>query len=83
MARYFLHLRDHSEEILDPEGVELADLGSARQAALAAARDVIASDIRRSGVIDLRFRIDVEDEAAEIVHRLSFAEAVTIIPEAK
>jgi hypothetical protein len=36
----------------------------------------------REGVIDLRFRIDVEDDTGEIVYTLPFKHAVNIIPEA-
>ena len=34
-----------------------------------------------TGVIDFRFRIDVEDEAGEIIYTLPFKHAINIIPE--
>ena len=81
MARYYMHLRDGTEQILDPEGLEFASVEALRKAVLVAARDLMTGDIRE-GVIDLRFRIDVEDEGGEIVYTLPFKHAVNIIPEA-
>jgi hypothetical protein len=80
MARYYLHLRDGSDELLDPEGLELTDLDSVRKAVLLAVRDMIAGDVR-GGIIDFRYRIDAEDEAGAIVYSLPFRHAFTIIPE--
>lgn len=76
MARYFLHLRDGADEILDPEGVELPE-SAIVGTVLASARDCIAGDAHR-GEIDLRYRIDVHDESGKLVHSLPFAKAVTI-----
>ena len=81
MARYFMHLRDGTEQILDPEGLEFPTIEALRKAVLVSARDLMTGDVRE-GVIDLRFRIDVEDEAGEIIYSLPFKNAVNIIPEA-
>ena len=80
MARYFMHLRDGTEQILDPEGIEFSNLEAVRKAVLVSARDLMTGDIRE-GVLDLRFRIDVEDDGGEIVYSLPFKHAVNIIPE--
>ena len=80
MQRFFFHLRDHVHSIIDPEGVELPDLSAARQKALSAARDVLSADIK-TGLIDLRFRIDVEIEAGQVVHSLPFAQVFTVIQD--
>lgn len=80
MARYFMHLRDGTEQLLDPEGLEYASVDAVRKAVLIAARDLMTGDIRE-GVIDFRFRIDVEDEGGEIIYSLPFKHAVNIIPE--
>lgn len=42
------------------------------------ARDCMAGDIKH-GRLDLRYRIDVVDEAGETVHSLSFADAVEVL----
>ena len=62
MARYFFHLRDGDDQLLDPEGTELSDKQSIEAAALRAARDTLSHELQ-SGRLDLRYRIDVEDEA--------------------
>jgi hypothetical protein len=81
MSRYFMHLRDGSDELLDPEGGDYPDLESMRRAVLLCARDLMAGDIR-GGVIDFRFRIDAEDEDGNLVYSLPFEHALSIIPAA-
>ena len=51
-----------------------------RKATLIAARDLMTGDIR-AGVIDFRFRIDVETEAGEIIYSLPFKHALSTIPD--
>lgn len=80
MTRFYFHLRDHVDEVLDPEGVELTADAIAHQA-LVQARDCMAGDVR-NGRLDLRYRIEVEDEAQQIVHCLAFTDAVEIVPAA-
>jgi hypothetical protein len=81
MARYFLHLRDGTDDALDPEGMECADMAALRKAVLAGARDVLGEELKRSGLLDFRYRIDAEDEAGNVVYSLPFAHAVSIIPD--
>jgi hypothetical protein len=81
MPRYFLHLRDGTDETLDPEGSEIADMEALRRVVLHNARDVIGGEIKSGGIMDLRFRIDAEDAAGNVVYTLPFAHAVNIIPE--
>ena len=80
MPRYFMHLRDGTSELLDRDGVEFETLAALRTAVMATIRDLMCGDIR-NGLIDLRFRIDAEDEAGNIVYSLAFDDAVSIIPE--
>ena len=80
LARYFFHLRDGVDELLDPDGREFDDLDTLRTAVLFTARDLMAGDIR-NGVMDLRFRIDAQDEAGEIVYTLPFHKAVNVIAQ--
>jgi hypothetical protein len=75
-----MHLRDGSEELLDPEGLEFASLEELRAAVLMTVRDLMAGDMR-SGVVDFRFRIDAEDAQGATVYSLPFKHAVNIIPE--
>jgi hypothetical protein len=80
VALYFLHLRDGTDELLDPDGQEFASLEALRTAVLFCARDLMAGDIR-NGTIDLRYRIDAEDEQGTLVYSLPFKHALSIIPE--
>jgi len=79
MSRYFLHLRDHVEEIRDVDGLELANIDAVKAAVIAAARDVMCGDLR-NGILDLRYHIDAEDAAGTLVYSLPFQHAFSIIP---
>jgi hypothetical protein len=77
VPRYFLHLIDETEVLLDPDGIEMpAD--AVEHAALAAARDCMCGDVR-NGQLDLRYQIDVHDERGNLVHRLPFSGAVDVL----
>ena len=80
MARYFFHLRDGTDVALDEEGQELGNLEAAKAGALVAARDSLSHDIR-DGVVDLRLRIDVEDDAGRVIHSLPFGDAYQVITQ--
>jgi hypothetical protein len=77
MARYFLHLKDSTDEVLDPDGVELRP-EAVPEAALRSARDCMAGDVK-AGRIDLHYRIEVFSEDGELVHTLRFSDAVEFV----
>lgn len=79
MPRYFLHVRDGVDNVLDPEGFDYPDLEAAWKSAVASARELLAADMML-GRIDLRHWIDVEDEAGEVVLTLPFRDAFTCVP---
>jgi hypothetical protein len=81
LARYFFNLRDGTEELLDPEGVEYPTLDVMRKAVLHTVRDLMCGDVS-SGVLDLRFRIDAEDKDGVLIYSLPFKHALSIIPAA-
>jgi hypothetical protein len=78
MPLFFMHLRAPSHDLMDPDGAVMSE-GAVAVAALTAARDCMAHDIR-SGRLELAYRIEVHDEAGEVVHTLQFADAVNITP---
>ena len=80
MIRYFMHLRNGTDQILDEDGKEFPDLEALRAAVLFSVRDLMCGDLR-DGVIDLRFRIDAENESGVIVYSLPFKHAYNVIPE--
>lgn len=78
MARYYFHLRDGIDVLLDEEGRELADDRAIAPAALIEVRSIISDDARE-GRIRLDQRIDVENGARAIVYSLAFKDAVEIV----
>jgi hypothetical protein len=45
VPRYYMHLRNSTDELLDPEGVELDNLETVRQKVMTAARDILGGDL--------------------------------------
>lgn len=80
MARYFFHLCDGGDILLDPEGREIGDSSQISSLALKEARSIIGHEAMQ-GMIRLDRYIDVQDEAGGVVFRLPFREAVIIIGE--
>ena len=64
--------------MLDPEGTELPNIEAVKKYALRAARDTLSNEVKE-GRLDLRYRIDVEDGAKEVVHSLPLGRAIVII----
>ena len=77
MPRFFFHLENGSDLLLDPDGL-LMPRDAVLSAALRQARDCIAGDVQ-IGRLDLHYRIDVHDEAGEIIHSLDFRDAVETV----
>ena len=78
MARYYFHLRDGVDVLLDEEGRELTDEAAIGPAALIEVRSIISDDAR-GGQIRLDQRIDIENSARVIVYSLAFKDAVEIV----
>lgn len=81
MPRYFFHLRDGVDRLLDPDGRDLPSLEAVEAVTLDEARGVISHDALE-GRIKLTYRIDVEDAEGHQVHRLEFEDAVDVIRRA-
>ena len=79
MPRYFFHLRDGDDRLLDSDGVELPNPASAAAQALKEARGLLGEEVRANGRLQLYLRIDVEDENGTIIHSLAFDQAVLVI----
>lgn len=77
LARYFFHLRDGGDSIIDPEGRELGEMSAIESAALRDARGIISHEALR-GEINFNQSIQVRDRAGALVHELQFRDAVTI-----
>ena len=74
---YYFHLLDGVDILLDPEGRNLDGLEAAKGVALREARMLISHEAL-AGAIDLNQRIEVKDASGAVVHRLEFADAVSI-----
>jgi hypothetical protein len=76
MPRYYFHLCDGKDILLDDEGREL-EADQLEAMTLSEARAMIAADVL-TGEIFLNQSIEVHDETGRIVHRLSFDKAVDV-----
>lgn len=77
MPRFYMHLIDGSDRLLDPDGVDVA-AEMVPSLALRQARDCMAGDVRE-GRLDLGYRIEVHDDSGKTVHLLPFGQAVEIV----
>lgn len=77
MQTYFFHLRNGSDVLLDPEGRSLPSIEAVAAAAMREARALISAEVI-NGHISLISHINVEDQAGQVVHSLSFEDAVRI-----
>lgn len=73
--RYYFHLRESGDYVVDEEGLDLPDMAGVVAAATLAARSVIAGEAI-AGKVPLRSVIEVDDESGERVLTLPFREAV-------
>jgi hypothetical protein len=78
LSRYFFHLRDGVDLVLDEEGRECDGLDSAVVLALEDARSILSEELQ-SGLIDLDRHLDVETADGAVAHRLEFKDAVRIV----
>jgi hypothetical protein len=76
MPRYRFHLYNDVHTV-DHEGRDFADFGAARIEAISNARELMATDIRAKGIINLTHWIELEDDDGE-VEVVSFGDAVTV-----
>ena len=77
MARYFFNFYECGKLFPADESVELPDMAAVHDLALAAARDLMAAEIRK-GELCLSCRIEVLDKDQRPVLLLPFKEAVTL-----
>ena len=77
MTRYFLHLRDGTEVLLDPDGSEFESEEALAAAMLRNVRDLMKGDVE-TGLLDLSFRLDAETADGRVARSLPFAEAIEI-----
>lgn len=79
MPRFYMHLHDYSGWVNDPEGQVLRDQAAAETIALSEARNAIAEDIKAGRPILLGSCIAVDNSEGVEVHRVTFAEAFSVV----
>jgi hypothetical protein len=75
VPRYFFHL--YNDIVSIDEGTELAGVEVAKAKAADDARDMVCASVRH-GHLNLDHRIEVTDEAGELVAKVTFRDAFTI-----
>lgn len=80
MPQYYFHLRDHEERLVDPEGKVIDNPDDIPRIALSEVRGIMSQDIL-TAKLDLRQRLEVEDELGKIVHSLRFGDAIRIFDD--
>ena len=81
MSRFHLHLYNGEGHVPDEQGVELADLATARHLAVDGIRSIISSEARE-GNVDLRGRIEIAEPSGAVLAVVSFADAIRLrLPE--
>lgn len=76
--RYFLQIRGGLTELTDLDGADFPDQETMMRAVVLSARELMGMALS-SGVLDLRGRIDVEDETGHLCHSLAFCDAAHIL----
>jgi hypothetical protein len=76
MPRYLFHVINDIDAPGE-EGVELANLAMAHLKAIDAARDLASAAVRQ-GRLDLKHRVDIEDEAGKVLLSVTFADAIEL-----
>lgn len=77
MPRFFFNIYNDMVAI-DEEGVELPDLEAARAEAIRGARSLISDAVVTQGRLNLKHRIEVEDEERRPVFMLPFGSAIEL-----
>jgi hypothetical protein len=75
MPRYFFHIYERGQALLDSEGSELESIDAAREEAIAAARELMSTDVL-SGLAPDGRRFVVTDERDVVVFDLPFEQAI-------
>lgn len=77
MKRFFFHIRDGATLIEDPEGSVLPNIEAAREEAMQAARQILASKILAGEVVDGQ-TFEIIDETGAMCATLPFKDAMRL-----
>jgi hypothetical protein len=71
MPRFFLHIRNGEEFIVDPDGSELPDLAAAKALAILGAREILAENLVSGETLDGQ-QIEIYDEKDTLLEIIPF-----------
>jgi hypothetical protein len=74
--RYFIHIVTDSERIVDPDGEDFADLGSARSEASQSARELMAGELTAGRPVPFGWRVHITDVHDQVLLAIPFAALV-------
>lgn len=77
MPNYHLHLINTHVDADDAEGHDLPSLDAARAKAIQGIRGFLGAELVK-GALDLRGRVDIEDDAGVVLMTISFTDAISI-----
>ena len=77
MPRYYFTVHDSGGTAVDDFGLELPDIASARNEAVAGARSMMSDGVRH-GELDLSAYIEIEDFERLHLGRVTFREAISV-----
>jgi hypothetical protein len=76
MPQFFFHIVNDID-VPDSEGQDLDNLAAANLKAIDYARDLAAAAVRQ-GRLDLRHRIEIKGEDGDILHTVTFGDAIEV-----
>ena len=78
MSRYYFNIYNDAD-VLDDEGIELADLATAKAEAIRSARSMMAEHLLAGKPITLKHRIEIADARGQVLAAIFFGELITIV----
>ncbi|TPG56358.1 DUF6894 family protein [Sphingomonas glacialis] len=82
MPIFHIHIINQHSDCPDPEGHDLIDLEVARRVAIAGVREFLAHEIVKKGMLDLRGRVNIEDDEGVILASFPFDDAINVVGRA-
>ena len=77
MPRFYMHIRDGEELIVDAEGCTFPDIDAASEEARVAIREMLAERIRQGEVIDGQ-AIEISDETGRTLMTIPFKDSIKL-----
>jgi hypothetical protein len=77
VARFFLHIHNSHGAAEDDEGLEAKSLSEAREVAVAGIRSLLSAEAA-NGEMNFKGRIDISNEAGELLLSVPFSEAMIL-----